>query len=290
VISRTRTVLSAVVLVVCGALAAGACSSDDNGDDAKATTTTAATKATTTSTTEAAKKLKILVSNDDGYSAEGIDAVVEGLRKLPDVEVEVVAPASQQSGTGGKTTPGTLTATDSTTKSGYKATAVKGYPADSVNYAFDTLKVKPQLVVTGINLGQNLGPVADLSGTVGAARAGVAHGVPALASSQGIGKTLDYPTGAEYVTKWVEDNRAALLDGTAKVQVSNMNIPSCPSGTVHGLKEVPPGTDGANAIKPQDCTSTATPENNDVSAFNLGWVTLSALPDKPATTTTAAAG
>ena len=286
--SRTRTVLSAVTLVVCGALVAAGCSSSDSNDDsAKATTTTAASKATTT--TAAAKKLTILVSNDDGYAAEGIDAVVEGLSKLPDVDVEVVAPATNQSGTGGKTTPGTLTATKVTTKSGHAATAVKGFPADSVNYAFDTLKLKPQLVVTGINQGQNLGPVADLSGTVGAARAGVAHGVPALASSQGLGKTFDYPTGTEYVTKWVEDNRDALVGGSAKLQVNNMNIPSCDAGTVHGLKEVPSGTDGANAIKPQDCTSTAAPQDNDVSAFNLGWATLSIVPDKPATTTTTAA-
>ena len=285
-ISRTRTVLFAAALVACGALVAAGCSSDSNDDSAKATTT-AASKATTT--TAAAKKLTILVSNDDGYSAEGIDAVVEGLSKLPDVDVQVVAPAANQSGTGGKTTPGTLTATKVTTKSGHAATSVKGFPADSVNYAFDTLKLKPQLVVTGINQGQNIGPIVDLSGTVGAARAGVAHGVPALASSQGLGKTFDYPTGVEFVTKWVEDNRAALLDGTAKVQVDNMNIPSCDAGTVHGQKEVPPGTDMANAVKAQDCTSTATPQDNDVSAFNLGWVTLSVLPDKPATTTTTAA-
>ena len=223
-------------------LVAGGCSSDDSSDDAKASTTTAASKATTT--TEAAKTLKILVSNDDGYSAEGIDAVVEGLRKLPDVEVQVVAPAGQQSGTGGKTTPGTLTAKDSTTKSGYKAMAVDGFPADSVNYAFDELGVKPDVVVTGINQGQNVGPLVDVSGTVGAARAVVADGVPALASSQGLGKTFDYPTGVEYVTKWVEDNRDDLIDGSAEVQVNNMNIPLRP-GTVHGLKEVPSGTDGA---------------------------------------------
>jgi 5'/3'-nucleotidase len=283
VISRTRTVLSAVVLVACGALVAGGCSSDDNdggGAKAKATSTTAASKGTTT--TEAAKTLKVLVSNDDGYSAEGIDAVVEGLRKLPDVEVQVVAPAGQQSGTGGKTTPGTLTAKESTTKSGYKATAVDGFPADSVNYAFDELGVKPDLVVTGINQGQNVGPLVDVSGTVGAARAAVAHGVPSLASSQGLGKTFDYPTGVEYVTKWVEEHRDELVDGSAEVQVTNMNIPSCETGEVHGTKDVEVSTDGANAVKPQDCSSDVAPPNEDVAAFNLGWVTISVVPDKPA--------
>jgi len=279
VITRTRTVLSAAALVLCAALVAGC--SDDGGDDDAGATSSTTTEATTT-TTAPVEPLKVLVSNDDGYSAEGIDAVVEGLRKLPDVEVQVVAPAGQQSGTGGKTTPGTLTATESTTKSGYKATAVNGFPADSVNYAFDSLDVKPHLVVTGINEGQNVGPLVDVSGTVGAARAAVAHGAPALASSQGLGKTFDYPTGVEYVTDWVEEHRDELIDGSAEVQVTNMNIPSCDTGEVHGAKEVAVSTDGANAVKPQDCSSDATPPNEDVAAFNLGWVTISVVPDKPA--------
>ena len=93
-------------------------------------------------------------------------------------------------------------------------------------------------MVTGINEGQNVGPLVDVSGTVGAARAAVAHGVPALASSQGLGKTFDYPTGVEYVTEWVEEHRDELVDGSAEVQVTNMNIPSCDTGEVHGAKEV----------------------------------------------------
>src|ERR1700755_568871 len=81
------------------------------------------------------KPLRVLVSNDDGVKAPGIDAVVTALRKLPKVTVTGVAPAANQSGTGGKTTSGALTATKTTPKSGYPAMAVKGSPADSVNYA-----------------------------------------------------------------------------------------------------------------------------------------------------------
>ena len=59
------------------------------------------------------------------------------------------------------------------TASGYEARAVEGFPADTIRVAFDELGLTPDLVVSGINEGQNLGPVVDLSGTVGAARAAV---------------------------------------------------------------------------------------------------------------------
>ena len=72
--------------------------------------------------------LEILVVNDDGYSAAGIDAVVEGLRTLPGVHIDVVAPATNQSGGGDKTTPGGVTGFAAQTQSGYPATAVNGYP------------------------------------------------------------------------------------------------------------------------------------------------------------------
>ena len=79
--------------------------------------------------------LRILVSNDDGFDALGIDAVVEALRALPGVTVTVVAPATNQSGTGEQITDGPLTATSEQTLSGYPATAVQGFPADSIIYA-----------------------------------------------------------------------------------------------------------------------------------------------------------
>ena len=135
--------------------------------------------------------LDILVTNDDGYAAPGIDALVERLRALPGVKLTVVAPATNQSGTSDRTTPGpvsALTATEVTTASGYAATAVAGFPADSVNYALDVLKLSPDLVVSGSNAGQNLGVVAPISGTVGAARTAVRRGVPGVAVSQEIGR------------------------------------------------------------------------------------------------------
>ncbi|HMF04563.1 MAG TPA: 5'/3'-nucleotidase SurE, partial [Acidimicrobiia bacterium] len=79
--------------------------------------------------------LQVLVTNDDGIAAPGIDALVQGLRKIKGVKVTVVAPAENKSGSSDTTTPGPLTTTQATTTSGYPAIAVNGYPADTVNFA-----------------------------------------------------------------------------------------------------------------------------------------------------------
>src|SRR6476646_2216929 len=173
--------LSAAVAV--GAVTAlAACSSDSS------------TPAASTTTKPATAPLTILVTNDDGYAAPGISTVTQALAALPDVRVTVVAPATNQSGTGGQTTAGTLTTLPGTqeTAPGHPATAVVGFPADSVNYALDTMHLEPDLVVSGINQGQNLGPLAAVSGPVGAAKRAAAAGIPAIAVSQGIAADPQY--------------------------------------------------------------------------------------------------
>src|SRR5262249_13068768 len=141
---------------------------------------------------------------DDGVAAPGIDALVKALTAEPATQVTVVAPAANQTGSGGKTSPGPLTATQTTTASGYPATAVDGYPADAVDYGLSTvLKDTPDLVISGINAGQNLGPVLDISGTVGAARAGAQRGVHALAVSAGFGDPVDFDTAVSATITWL---------------------------------------------------------------------------------------
>ncbi len=222
--------------------------------------------------------LRILVSNDDGYAAAGIDAVVEALRVLPGVSVTVVAPATNQSGAGENTTDGPLTATQEQTLSGYPATAVVGYPADSIIYAIRDLHLDPDLVVSGLNQGQNLGPVVGLSGTVGAARRAVRFSIPALASSQGFGSggvPEDYPAGVRAVLSWVRDFRLGRA-GPPFQLVANLNIPTCATGSVRGTVIVPPASDlNGRPYGPADCTSTQTNPVDDVDGFNWGYVTLS---------------
>src|SRR3954447_11913401 len=75
------------------------------------------------------RALRVLVTNDDGVGAPGIDALVERLRTLPNVELTVVAPATNQSGTADRFSTTPLTTTSATTQHGYPATAVNGFPA-----------------------------------------------------------------------------------------------------------------------------------------------------------------
>ena len=128
------------------------------------------------------------MSNDGGYDAEGIGAVVEALIALPDTNnVTVVAPAENQVRGRGSTTPGELTATDEETLSGYPVTAVQGFPADAVNYGGSPTSSRSRRTSSspGLNEGQNMGPSSRrLSGTVGRPRRR-RPGHPALATSQG---------------------------------------------------------------------------------------------------------
>ncbi len=278
----------ALLALACTLVLVGACSSDDSDSESGATTS-ASPDAATGTTASVARPLRILVTNDDGVAAPGIDAVVEGLRQLPDVEVVVVAPAAGQSGTGGSTTPGELTVTDATTASGYPAKAVAGFPADTIIWAVDQGGVEGPIdvVISGINSVQNLGATTEISGTVGAARAAAARGIPALAASQGLAEPIDYPTGVRYVLVWLDEHRDEILSGEASGDdplLENLNAPSCTTGEVRGLVEVPMATDNTGRdVGTSDCTSTATDPADDIAAFTVGFVTLSDLPLQPAT-------
>ena len=263
-------------LVVAAAVAVGTgCGDDDDG-------ATPQSGERDTTTTTPAEPLEILVTNDDGVAAEGIDVLVTALTAVEGVEVTVVAPASQQSGTGGNVTEGPLTTNEATTAGGYEARAVEGFPADTIRVAFDELGLTPDLVVSGINEGQNLGPVVDLSGTVGAARAGVRKGVPALAVSQGIGQDLDYEVAAGLVVDWIEENLDALRAGEVPTDVvANLNVPTCDTGELRGQLDVASATAG-DPLAPSDCTSTAEGFTDDVTAFANGFAALTEVAVEPA--------
>jgi 5'-nucleotidase len=276
-----RKSLPLLALTTIAAVSLAACSSSGS-HNSNASSTPASTSA---STSAAPAVLHILVTNDDGYAADGISTVVTALEKLPNTEVTVVAPKTNQSGTGGRTTDGKLVIADAKTKDGTAAHSVAGTPADTIRAALDDLGLEPDLVVSGINQGQNLGPMADLSGTVGAARAAVARGIPAVAVSQGLGNPVNFAASAPFVTDWITQNRDALLNKTAPVQVVNINTPSCTAGTVRGLAKVTADLNAADmskALKSVDCTSTADAGTTDVSAFGAGFASESTLPDKPA--------
>jgi 5'-nucleotidase len=284
---RGRTIGAALAAL----LVLGACSSDDGGDDADdaaADTTEAPTEDTTTTTAAPAETFRILVSNDDGYAAEGIDALVEGLLTLADVEVTVYAPLENQSGTSDSTTPGEETATEETTNSGHPAVAVDGFPADSVEAGLAAMAEPPHLVVSGINEGQNIGPLTELSGTVGAARTAARAGIPAFAVSQGFflngGPEPDYPAAVELTLAWIEEHRDELVaaePGSGVAAVTNLNVPTCPSGELGELLEVPVATEDQVAgqdLGAVDCEAGPNADlSQDVAGFLAGHPVLSEL-------------
>lgn len=243
---------------------------------------------------DGADPLVILVSNDDGIGSDGIDALVEALRDRPDTTLVVSAPATNQSGKGDSTTPSGAPGAPGTTTSGFAGTAVAGTPADSVQYALDNPgpEGKPDLVMTGSNDGQNIGFLATISGTVGAAQTGARAGIPALAVSQGLGDPPDFPASVGAAIDWLDAHEAALRDGTEPVQVSSLNAPTCVEGTTRGVVEVTNDLDPSSDVGAQDCTSTFENPTTDVEAFNNGFISLSILPndfpdtEEPATTTT----
>jgi len=241
--------------------------------------------------------LRILVTNDDGVSAEGIDVLVEGLRTAnPNDEIIVCAPEVNQSGSSDDTGCGTRNATDAMTQSGYPAIAVDGCPADAVNYALDPANgvyaadSLPHVVISGINEGQNVSaPIAtNVSGTVGAAKTAARdHDVPALAASQGSptdglpdpDDELDYGSGVKAVLVWLAEYRGALAAGDVMtVEVDSINIPTCVTGAIRGVVDVPMAEEVAGFLQAQDCESTLQSPRNDVEAFNNGYTTLSAVP------------
>jgi 5'-nucleotidase len=223
----------------------------------------------------------VLVSNDDGYANAGIDAAVEELRTVPNVEVIVSAPATNQSGTGRKTTAGPLVATNQTTLSGYPATAVQGFPADSVQYALDTLHVNPDLLVSGINDGQNISLlVSNISGTVGAARQGALVDIPAVAVSQGDGDPPDFPNGAAALRTWVDDFLLGRAGPALFEKVVNINIPTCTDGSIRGTRVLPLATtfDSGNPVTGiTDCTSMLANPVDDIAGFLNGFITVTSI-------------
>lgn len=249
----------------------------------------AALSASTTGSADAASKpsttLTILVTNDDGVTAPGINATVQALSAIPHTKVTVVAPLTNQSGTGAKVTGGTLTVTDATTASGYPAKAVAGYPADTIIWAIDDhgIAQRPDLVVSGINFGENIGPLASLSGTVGAAQTALARGIPALAVSQGVdnGQSPNFSQGAKYLVAWVQAHRKALLaakKGTASSVNGNLNVPTCATGHIRGPVNVKLGTTLTGyTVGTVNCAGTVTKPSNDVEAFVDGFASLTPL-------------
>ena len=130
------------------------------------------------------KKYKILVTNDDGYEANGLLALVSALRELENVEVIVVAPANEKSACGHSLTLVRPLRFVSVGDDFYKLD--DGTPSDCVYLSLSAIynDGKPDLLISGINRGSNMGEDITYSGTAAGAMEGVLHDIPSIAISQ----------------------------------------------------------------------------------------------------------
>lgn len=164
--------------------------------------------------------MKILICNDDGYLAAGIQALAQSLSSI--AEVTIVAPEGNRSGFSSALT---LDRPLSVTKVAENRFYVNGTPADCVHIALTSgLIDRPDLVVSGINKGQNLSDDTIYSGTVAAALEGFMFGIPAIAFSQVERGWTELDAAARTARDIVEKVRH-MLD---QPFVLNVNIPNLP--------------------------------------------------------------
>ncbi len=124
----------------------------------------------------------ILIVNDDGISSPGIKAAVEVIKELDDVVV--VAPAVQQSGVGRSISLFSPVSVSKGEIAGVPAYSISGTPVDAVIVGvYGILDKPPDLIISGINVGENMSSEVTTSGTVGAALEGASQGVPSIAIS-----------------------------------------------------------------------------------------------------------
>src|SRR5881275_801623 len=131
--------------------------------------------------------MQVLLTNDDGIEAEGLQAMRRALLDVPGVELAVIAPDSNRSATARSiTTRSPIWVEEVSFDDGSVGYATDGTPVDCVRFAdLGLVGERPDLIVSGINYGYNLGDDVTYSGTVAAAFEGILLGIPGIAISQG---------------------------------------------------------------------------------------------------------
>lgn len=177
--------------------------------------------------------MRILLTNDDGITAPGLEALHQGLAK--NHELTVVAPDRERSAVGHGITlhdPLRLTATPFNGRGrGY---AVSGTPADCVKLAVGELLPRmPEIVISGINPGANVGIDINYSGTVAAAREAAFIGIPAIAVSMVRPGAPFFSDAARYIAGLLTEIESRGLPGGTFL---NVNLPHCPLDDVTGVR------------------------------------------------------
>lgn len=177
--------------------------------------------------------MHILLTNDDGYHASGLQTLYRILRSHTDHDISIVAPEGQRSATGHSITlfhP--LFVTEHDIDGSRKGFAVSGTPSDCVKLAIQgRLIPRPDLLISGINQGSNLGTDVFYSGTVSAAMEGVILGVPALAVSVASYEFEDFEPSADYLARHLDYIVKCHQGG-----LININFPGKPESQWAGVK------------------------------------------------------
>ena len=178
--------------------------------------------------------MNILLTNDDGFDSPGLYALVRELH--PVASLFLAAPEKQQSGTGHAITVfDPVKIRKRTIEKVEAAWSMQGTPADCVKIALSALiKDKIDLVVSGINIGANLGNDVLYSGTVGAAAEAVTMGVPAVASSlNSLDRNADFAYAARATGKLVAWMRER---GFPADTLFNLNVPALAAENIQGVQ------------------------------------------------------
>ena len=173
--------------------------------------------------------MRILVTNDDGIHSPGLTALAKALSRVG--EVWVVAPDRERTAVAHALT---LHKPLRVNQLGTRIYAVNGTPVDCVNLAvLKLLSAPPDLLVSGINKGVNLGDDVLYSGTVSAAMEGTILGVPSMAVSQEGQERFYFDAGARYAVRIA---RLILKEGLPDETLVNLNIPNRPFRSITGVR------------------------------------------------------
>jgi len=211
--------------------------------------------------------MRILLTNDDGVNATGLKVLEKIARAFSD-DIWIVAPTEEQSGSGHSLT---LTVPVRLRKLGERRFCVTGTPTDAVmmGLAHIMKEMRPDLILSGVNRGANLGEDVTYSGTVSAAMEGALAGIPSIALSQsyakeGMGDTV--PFGA--AEAWAEQVlRPLIATPMAPRTLVNVNFPALPPGEVKGVRVVRQGLRDYGRLKIVQRTDT---RGYDYYWFGLG--------------------
>ncbi len=177
--------------------------------------------------------MKILLTNDDGVHAEGLWILYH--RLCPRHEVTVVAPDRERSAIGHAISLNRpIRAVTVKADGGHPAVAVSGTPADCVKFALlEVLEARPDLVISGINPGANVGVNVNYSGTVAAAKEAAFYGIAAMAVSLQGPACRHLESAARFSLRMAE--RIA-CQGLPRGTLLNVNVPDLPLGEVAGVR------------------------------------------------------